>query len=334
MWAFLKSVANMIKLFGLRQATRYTTILVCIGLPQLAQASNVQPLNTSANEMWQMDEQRSDEFDSNRIDYKKWIENPRHVQTWSWNNAENAKIEDGALEIKMVYDLHSRNISNACSQGKSIPNSTLYFKSAMLQSKATGNIGYYEARIKGSKKFPGFSSAFWMYSNFDDSVLEEGAVRYSEIDVVEMQQRQDFKAGNEKITDHNLHAALTKPNAKANSSGRAWRRPGKFEEQENVNVLDKDPGEEFHVYGAKVTSDFIIWYVDKKEVGRSPNTYWKQRPMQVALSLGLRKPYTEFKCNGFVPLDPEVKIPNFDSEEFNKNPPAMIVDYVRVWTKL
>lgn len=326
-------MANVINLFGIRQISKYATLIVCIGLSQLVRASDIQPLNASANETWQLDEQRSDEFNSPEIDYNKWIKNPKHVQTWTWNNAENVNIGDGRLTIKMVYDVHTRNISNACSQGQSIPNSTLYFKSAMLQSNAAGNLGYYEARIKGSKKFPGFSPAFWMYSNFDDTVLQEGAVRYSEIDVVEMQQRQDFKAGNERITDHNLHAALTKPNAKANPSGRAWRRPGKFEEQENVNILDKDPGQEYHVYGARVTEEFVVWYVDKKEVGRSHNTYWKQRPMQVALSLGLRKPYTEFKCNGFVPIDPLENIANFDSQEFNSNPPSMTVDYVRVWTK-
>ncbi|MDU0355546.1 family 16 glycosylhydrolase [Paraglaciecola aquimarina] len=148
-----------------------------------------------------------------------------------------------------------------------------------------------------------------MYSQFDDTQLTEGAVRYSEIDVVEMQQRQNFKVGNEKITDHNLHTALTKKNAKANSTGRDWRRPSKYHEQENVHVLTDDPGQQYHVYGAKVSEQEIIWYVDRKEVGRAENKYWKQIPMQVALSLGLRKPYTEFKCNGFIPINPIDNIP-------------------------
>lgn len=295
-------------------------------------AAEIQPINTEEGEQWTLDPLRSDEFNAPFIDNDKWIKDPKHVQTWSWDNDNNATVSDGNLQIKMVYNPHTRNISNACSQGHSIPNSDLYFKSAMLQTKGAGNLGYYEARILGSKTFPGFSPAFWMYSNFDDSQLVEGAVRYSEIDVVEMQQRQNFKPGNEKITDHNLHAALTKKNAKANSSGRDWRRPGKFHEQENVNVLAADPGEEFHTYGAKVTEQEIIWYVDKKEVGRSENNYWKQRPMQVALSLGLRKPYTEFKCNGFIPINPIGNIEGFTPEKFNQSPPSMTVDYVRVWT--
>ncbi len=332
MWAFFL-VMTMISTFGKMNKTLTISLLLGLGFSSFCMSSNVQPLNTKEGEVWRLDPGRSDEFNGSKIDYNKWIQNPKHVQTWTWNNAENAKVDNGALEIKMVYDIHKRNISNACSQGKTIPNSTLYFKSAMLQSYAAGNLGYYEARIKGSKVFPGFSPAFWMYSSFDDSLMEENSVRYSEIDVVEMQQRQAFKKGNERITDHNLHVALTKANAKANPTGRAWRRPGKFEEQENVNVLEKDPGEEFHVYGARVTEDFVIWYVDEKEVGRSHNHFWKQRQMQVALSLGLRKPYTEFKCNGFVPLDPVENIANFDGEKFNQNPPSMTVDYVRVWTK-
>ncbi|MGJ8678923.1 family 16 glycosylhydrolase [Paraglaciecola sp.] len=309
-------------------------LTACAGLILLASATfaSVQPLNASEDETWLIDKGRSDEFNGPFLDYDKWIKNPKHVQTWSWDNDNNASTKDGNLVIQMVYNPHSRNISNACSQGQSIPNSSLYFKSAMLQSIAAGTTGYYEARILGSKVFPGFSPAFWMYSNFDDNQLQEGSVRYSEIDVVEMQQRQNFKPGNENITDHNLHTALTKKDAKANSTSRAWRRPGKYHEQENVNVLTKDPGKQFHIYGAKVTEQEIIWYVDKKEVGRAKNNYWKQRPMQVALSLGLRKPYTDFKCNGFIPLDPLTHIEGFDPKSFNQAPPSMTVDYVRVWT--
>ncbi|MBU2878958.1 MULTISPECIES: family 16 glycosylhydrolase [Aliiglaciecola] len=311
----------------------FVALLPCALSANLAKADEFRPLNATEDEKWILDELRSDEFNNNKLDYTKWIEDPKHVQTWTWNNSENAELSQGSLKIKMVYDKHKRTISNACSQGKSIANSTLYFKSAMLQSKASGILGYYEARIKGVSTFPGFSPAFWMYSNFDDSVLEAGSVRYSEIDVVEMQQRQSFTPGNEKITDHNLHAAITKENAKANPSGREWRRPGKYHEQENVHVLQQDPGKTYHVYGAKVTTELIIWYVDNIEVGRSKNMFWKQRPMQVALSLGLRKPFTEFKCNGFVPLDPTQHIQDFDGEEFNQDPPTMTVDYVRTWIK-
>lgn len=294
--------------------------------------SVVHPLNAKEGEVWVLDESRSDEFTGDSIDTSKWKAQPKHVQTWTWDNEKNVAIKDGNLLIQMVYKPHKRPISNPCEQGRVIPNSQLYFTSGMLESHNSGIFGYYEARIKGVQKFPGFSPAFWMYSKFDDSQLVEGSVRYSEIDVVEMQQRQDFQAGNELITDHNLHTALTKKNAKPNPTGRAWRRPGKFHEQENVHRMAMDPGEHFHTYAVRVDKDEIVWYVDDEIVGRADNNYWRQLNMSVALSLGLRKPFTEFTCNGFSPLDPYKAIAEFDSHEFNSKPPTMTVDYVRVWT--
>ena len=300
---------------------------------QQATKSEVRPYNAVADENWVLDERRSDEFNGASIDTTKWKSHPKHVQTWTWNNEKNAKLDNGNLLIQMQHDVHTRSISNACEQGAVKPNTTLYFKSAMLETHATGILGYYEARIKGVKHFPGFSPAFWMYSQFDDLQSEPGSVRYSEIDVVEMQQRQNFKAGNERITDHNLHTALTRKNGKNNPTGREWRRPGKYHEQENVHVLEKDPADHYHVYGVRVTEEEITWYVDNQVVGQAKNNYWRQLPMAVALSLGLRKPFTEFKCNGFVPLDPYLVIDGFDSNAFNQAPPVMSVDYVRVWTK-
>lgn len=304
-------------------------------LPSLPSQHNEKymPTNALSEEKWQLDSQRSDEFNGNEIDYKKWKKNPKHVQTWSWDNKENAYVENGMLKIKMQFNKHARSIGDPCQQGKGIPNTALYFTSAMLESYAKGTLGYYEARIKGVQTFPGFSPAFWMYSEFDDSKTQENAVRYSEIDVVELQQRQSFKKGNERISDHNLHTALTKKNAKTDPSGRLWRRPGKFHEQENVNILEENPADVFYIYGAKVTEKEIVWYVNGKEVGRSQNSYWKQLDMKVALSLGLRKPYTEFVCNGFKPIDPTQNVENFDAATFNANPPIMTVDYIRVWTQ-
>lgn len=46
--------------------------------------------------------------------------------------------------------------------------------------------------------------------------------------------------------------------------------------------------------------------------------------MNVALSLGLRPPYSTYTAKGFVPSDVEVK------DEF---PTTMEVDYVRVWDR-
>ncbi|MDU0355545.1 hypothetical protein RS130_18065 [Paraglaciecola aquimarina] len=147
------------------KTNKYATVilnvaLTCFTFVSYSYAEDVHPLNALDGENWQLDPSRSDEFNGTSIDYNKWIKAPKHVQTWSWDNDNNAKLSNGQLSIQMTYSPHSRNISNACSQGDSIPNSALYFKSAMLQSKAAGTIGYYEARILGSKKFLGFSLLF------------------------------------------------------------------------------------------------------------------------------------------------------------------------------
>jgi beta-glucanase (GH16 family) len=332
------------KIFSVQSTyPRMKLIVCCAILPIFSSCAHIEisqieakaPFALSASSSnktnWQLDETRSDEFTASSIDYNKWKANPKHVQTWSWDNDSNASVDNGILHIKMTYSPHQRPISDACAQGKTIKDANLYFKSAMLESFSSGTTGYYEARIKGVSHFPGFSPAFWMYSEFDDSKTQEGAVRYSEIDVVELQQRQNFQSGNHLISDHNLHTALTKANGKPNPTGRAWRRPGKFHEQENVNVLDKDPAKHFMVYGVHVTEHDITWYVDDKKVGWAKNNYWKQLDMHVALSLGLRKPFTEFKCNGFVPIDPIEGVKGFSADSFNKAPPTMYVDYVRVW---
>ena len=48
-----------------------------------------------------------------------------------------------------------------------------------------------------------------MYSTIDDRILPAGEVRYSEIDVVELTQRGNLLAGNQRIADHTLHAILS-----------------------------------------------------------------------------------------------------------------------------
>lgn len=72
------------------------------------------------------------------------------------------------------------------------------------------------------------------------------------------------------------------------------------------------------VYLAKLALAFIGCGLVKLSLVDAANALLWQK---VALSLGLCKPYTEFKCNGF------------DPENFNQAPPSMTVDYVNVWTK-
>ncbi|MDF1756261.1 MAG: family 16 glycosylhydrolase [Verrucomicrobiales bacterium] len=276
--------------------------------------ANVKPLSAKSDENWKIRWDRSDDFNGTAVDWKKWHRDPENFGAWIWNNDKNASVSDGVLSLTL------RRVEPTESEKKvATP-----YRSAMLKSYAKGNYGYYEARIKAAPLFPGVSPAFWLYSSIDDSILKPGAVRYSEVDVVELTQRGDQNAGNVKISDHNLHTILS--NGKPGVPGRDWRRPHDkryFEAQAIEYVASFDPRDDFHTYGCRVGKDEIIWYVDGVEIGRKKNEHW-HRKMNVALSLGLRAPYAVFRQNRLV-TNPDLKVAEAAF------PTAMEVDYVRVW---
>ena len=282
------------------------------------------PLNAAANENWVLKGNRSDEFNASRAnnapDYTKWNRTPENFQTWSWNNSRNVKESNGTVKLTMRRENSTRPVFQPC-QSRSV-STTLDYTSGFLKSSTKGIYGYYEARIKGASRFPGVAPAFWLYSPINDNLTTPGSVRYSEIDIVEMQQRPN----NVKHMDHNLHRILTKANGQTGGAGRDFIRPltnaQTRKDQANDYVAPFDPRDSFHVYGCKVTQQQIIWYVDRKEVGRKPNLSWKI-PMNVALSMGLRAPFAKFECNGLT----------VDKSKTTNNgfPTSMEVDYVRVW---
>lgn len=296
-------------------------VLIFVGSAAVSQVSgqtpqNVRPLTAVAGENWVIRWNRSDDFNGSSVDWKKWTKSPEQFSGWKWDNERNVTVQDGILTVTL------RNDSPAVQGKKDKDREAGGYTSGMLKSYAKGTHGYYEARIKGAPLFPGASPAFWLYSTIDDTVTPVGEVRYSEIDIVELTQRQGREEGNERIMDHNLHAILS--NGKTGVPGRAWQRPHdeRFREaQANEYRAAFDPRADFHTYGCRVDQEMIIWYVDGVEVGRKPNKFW-HRPMNVALSLGLRAPFVTWKDNKLV-LATKV-----GGGEF---PTQMLVDYVRVW---
>ena len=273
-------------------------------------AENVWPLTAKPGDGWVIRWDRSDDFSGADVDWRKWRKTPAHFSGWKWDNAANVSVTDGRLMIA----LRKRAPDNS--------DATARYTSGMLQSYAAGRYGYFEARIKGAPKFPGVSPAFWMFSRIDDTKSTPGEVRYCEVDVVELTQRHSHRPDNVRLSDHNLHAILS--GDQPGLAGRDWRRPHDEryrESQANEYLLPFDPREAFHTYGCRVARDWITWYVDGKEVGRKPNTFWHQ-PMNVALSLGLRAPYAQWKDNR-LKSDPEAGAEQFAT--------SMEVDYVRVW---
>jgi len=278
---------------------------------------NVRPLSARPGENWKIRWNRSDDFNGTQVDWRKWLKKPEQFGAWSWDNDANVKVENGHL----VITLRRGPMPPATKKKRGGRRPTPY-SSGMLKSYAAGAYGYYEARIKGAHLFPGASPAFWIYSRIDDSVVEAGKVRYCEVDIVELTQRSDGAPGNERISDHNLHAILS--NGQRGVRGRDWQRPHdpKFKADQAIEYrLPFDPRDDFHTYGCRVDRDVIIWYVDGVEVGRKKNEHW-HRKMNVALSLGLRPPYARWENNRLVP---NLEIPG------DGFPTSMKVDYVRVW---
>ncbi len=179
--------------------------------------------------------------------------------------------------------------------------------------------------FRGLPCFPACARRSGCIAKFDDTIVPKDETRYSEVDIVELTQRGDRLEGNERIADCNLHAIVS--NGKPGMLGREWHRPNdeRFKaEQANEVRLPFDPRSDFHTYGCEITPETITWFIDGTAIGQKQNRYW-HREMHVALSLGLRPPYSTYTATGFVPA--EVKV----TEEF---PTTMLVDYVRVWDRL
>ncbi|MBU2951016.1 family 16 glycosylhydrolase [Tamlana agarivorans] len=268
------------------------------------------------NDQWQIKWNASDEFNSTSPDWSKWQKTSGLPNTtaWKWDNQRNVENNNGITALTM------RQNANNASDGDT------YFKSGILKSYATFTYGYFEAKIKGADIGEGVCPSFWLYSNFDRSV-SNGQTVYSEIDIVELQQFDWYEGHQDDIRDMdlNLHAVV-----KQNGQD-VWRRPKAYPDaQLNKWRAPWDPTKDFHIYGCEVNEQEIIWYVDGVEVGRKPNTYW-HRPMNVTLSLGLRKPFVEFYNNRNNAVNPETNAAA--RAKLDGMPTTMYVDYVRVWEK-
>ncbi len=283
---------------------------------QAQTSRNNLPFTAQPTEKWKIRWDRSDDFNGDSVDWRKWNASPENFGAWVWDNDNKISVADGTVRLTM------RKLDEPVTVGRRAPTP---YTSGMLKSHVKGTYGYYEARIKGAPLFPGVCPAFWLYSKIDDTILGEGETRYSEIDIVELTQRGDRLEGNERVADFNLHAILS--NGKQGIVGRSWQRPNdaRFKaDQANEWKLPFDPRDDFHIYGCDVTPETITWFVDGQQVGQKPNRYW-HREMNVAISLGLRPPYSIYTPKGFVPSDVDA------TDAF---PTSMEVDYVRVWQRI
>jgi kappa-carrageenase len=282
----------------------------------MANAADPVPLMTGEpgeSLLWQYVAEHSDEFSSEKVDRQKWNIDPQDFGVWSWVPG-NVLQKDGSLHLQMVHKEHQRD------------KQTFHYTSGMARNDKTITYGYFEARVKGCSRYPGASPAFWLYSIGPQNRFQakDGeTVAYSEIDVMELQQSEfDFETKNHfPVTriDCNLHATLLK------DEKRHWVRPNNRPDLcRNHYDSDWDPREDYHVYGVQNSRDWIVWYIDGKDVARKPNYSW-HLPMHVTLSLGLRYPFVAYK-NG-----ERVTVPERSTGD--GFPTHMSVDYVRVWQR-
>lgn len=222
---------------------------------------------------WVLDASKSDEFGETHIDPSKWKTDVKDWGGWVWR-PENVKLKGGRLVIEMRYDAENNRRNGAV------------YSSGIVQSSSEPLLyGYVEARIKGPSRYPGVCAAFWAYKIEPEE--------WTELDFVELGQ-----SSHRSIMDF---------------TAIAWKGPmvGRKMQWQVHRQLYSDVTSQFHVYGFLWNEKELQWFVDGQEVARRPNEYWHQ-PLDIVLSLGLRKPLTAH--------------PSPD-----RFPATMEVDYVRVW---
>ncbi|EMI44072.1 kappa-carrageenase [Rhodopirellula sp. SWK7] len=268
--------------------------------------------NPDPSKSWTLVETFSDEFNSGRIDRRKWITDMRPWGERAWSS-DNLSQRDGKLFIKARYEPHTHR------------GNRYFYKLGILQSQRKTTYGYFEARIKGCSRFPGLCPAFWLYSNGRDKNPKYPKVTYSEIDIVEMLQAgwdSDLKRPNEvNRIDCNLHTRVINELGKEE-----WIRPQHLPDVcEHAWDAPWDPRDDYHVYACENTPERITWYIDGEKVAEEDNLYW-HLPMSVTLTMELRPPLI-----AWAGVDGRAPVPDASTPE--GFPTEMSVDYVRCWVR-
>jgi beta-glucanase (GH16 family) len=144
--------------------------------------------------------------------------------------------------------------------------------------------GYFEARMKFPPG-PGVWPAFWLNANN----LKDDKTPSVEIDVVEYYGQ--FPAG--------FHSVW-----------HIWDRSGGGDNRSGDTITSVPNGSltsEFHSYGVNVTKEWIIYYLDRREIGRAKTPVEHTKPLMILVNLALGSGW---------PID---KTPN---------PSDLLVDYV------
>ena len=224
--------------------------------------------------------------DFDKLDVSAWGPGTRWIAHTPWNGDFGAAqfadpvpgfpfvVENGILRIE------ARREGNGT------------WRSGLLASadpKGAGflqQFGYFEMRAK-LPAGPGLWPAFWLIANKDKDSS-------AEIDILE--QYGQFPGNFESV----IHVWRHAPGAQ--------NYQVTLRHKISAGLLSSD----FHLYGASVDADWIIIYLDRVEIGRTPTPPEHRRSMFILLNLAL---------GGGWPI------------EQTPSPSYMFVDYVRAYTK-
>ncbi|MBT3374418.1 MAG: family 16 glycosylhydrolase [Lentisphaerae bacterium] len=287
-----------------------SSALLAAGCVTVDDGQPVQPVGVPGK--WTLVEEFSDEFNAAEVDDVKWN---RKMGAWgerAWR-PDNVYTKDGKLHIRATYDPHEHK------------GEKYFYTMGILMSQKTTTYGYFEARIKGCSKFRGMCPGFWLFSRGKHRMEVNGeTVCYSEIDIIEILQGlwhpQYKKQTPPNWIDCNLHLRLLK------NGEEKWFRPNDSPEMcRNHWEAPWDPRDDYHLYAVENSKEWIVWYIDGKEVARKPNLYW-HLPMNLTLTMEARPPLIRWAGSHGREPDPE----NCTPEGF---PTEMTVDYVRSWVR-
>ena len=224
--------------------------------------------------------------DFERLDVSAWGPGTRWIAHTPWGgDFGDAQFTDPAPAFPFT-------VNNGILRIEARKGSDGKWRSGLLASsdpKGDGffqKFGYFEMRAK-LPPGPGVWPAFWLIANKDPKTS-------AEIDILEY-----YGVGPD-IYHSTVHI---------------WPKSPEIEKQ-MYHVQHSVPygslSADFHTYGASVEDDMIIFYLDRKEMGRVPTPPEAKRPMFILLNLALGSGW---------PIDKTI------------NPSYMYVDYVRAYRR-
>lgn len=240
---------------------------------------------------WQLDAAGSDDFTSPSINTIKWnVHNnfdhygePEVHTNRSTNVYIDPSISNGALILKVNKETYTCPGANLNPYDCAKQNSTgqpYSYTSGYLDTRSTFGFGYYEIRCK-LPQGRGFWPAFWLHNGGCDAASQAaGTSFYNEIDIFENDGRD--------MTKHtsNLHAYI--PGTVNPDTNNTAGCPIVSDAYQEYHLSSTDPDfSNWHTFAVDWTPNYFVWYIDGKEVRKSPNDIGITHPMHIIANLAI-----------------------------------------------